>query len=765
MTVRAHESEPPPPFPDPPPGKSAPLAEPPPQGTVERQLEIAEPARAGLGIRVKLVALMVTMTVLVAVTLTCHFAIRKTRQAHAAARERALVYAALASNQLRSAVAFEDRETAREVLSAIGQDSRIDSIAVYTQRGRLHLKGKPSELAARVTRSISSEPVTFQLPGRVLATAPIQSLEGARGNIVIEFSTREVLEERKRLIVGAIAIGGAVLLISIGLAWLLSRSFAGRIERVAGAASAMAAGQLNNLVDETGPNDEIGQLTRTFNAMSRRVTDLLAHIQRAAKEEATRLERLVTQRTKQLDKRNQDLRLVLDTVEQGYVTIDRDGKPVGERSLAVDRWLGSLDETQSIWKPLSAGRADREATFTMAWEQVVEDLLPVEVTLQQLPKRLRVGDRHLSLEYRLLDTTGFTRSLVVISDVTAEAERARGQQEAEELVNVCLGLTKNRAAFREFMAEGQRLYQGVLDGRDPVLLARDLHTLKGNSALFGLVRVSNVCHDLEDSLRQGDPASLDRTALTHAWQHCVHTVGLLLGERNASTLDVRDADYTSLLTAVRGGASRAEIEARLQSWRLEPVTQRLELVAQQLRTTAVRLGKGEVGVAVEPASVLMKREELSDFWSTFSHVVRNAAVHGLEGEGGESRQRARRRGVPEFALRSGLTQGRFFVELADQGPGIDWPALRERAKARGIPHATEEDLEQALFADGMSTQTGVTAAAGRGVGLSAVLAVCVARGGSVRVASAPSAGTTFRFSWPSSTIPSIRELSDRGVPL
>lgn len=764
MTVGAHESKPPPPVTVP--STSTPPSEPAPQKPVEHKLAITEPARNGLGIRVKLLALMVTMTLLAVATLTTYFAVRESRQAHAAARERALVYAALASKQLRSAVAFEDRETAREVLAAIGHDSQIDSIAVYTRRGRLHLEGKPSDLAARVTRAISPEPVTYQLPGRVLATAPIESLEGARGNIVIEFSTRQVLERRQKLIVAAIAIGGAVLLLSIGLAWLLSRSFAGRIERVASAAGAMAAGQLDNAVDETGPHDEIGQLTRTFNAMSRKVTELLAHIQQAAKEEATRLESLVTQRTKQLDKRNKDMRLVLDTVEQGYITIDRDGKPVGERSLAVDRWLGKLDETHSIWQSLSAGRADREATFTMAWEQVVEDLLPVEVTLQQLPNRLQVGDRHLNFEYRVLDKSGFTRTLVVISDVSAEVERARGQQEADELVNICVGLTKNREAFREFMSEGQRLYQGVLDNRqDQVLLARDLHTLKGNSALFGLTRVSRVCHDLEDSLHECDPVSLDRSALENAWQHCVHTVGLLLGERNASTLNVPDADYAALLAAVRAGASRAEIEARLRSWRLEPIAQRLELTAQQLKTTTVRLGKGEVNVAVRTTPVLMNREELSDFWSAFSHVVRNAAVHGLEDEAGESRRRARASSAPEFELKSGVEQDRFFVELSDRGPGINWAALRERAKAQGLPFATQDDLQQALFADGVSTQVDVSDAAGRGVGLSAVRAACIARRGTVSVKSELKRGTSFRFSWPRSAIPSLMELSQQGLPI
>jgi len=73
--------------------------------------------------------------------------------------------------------------------------------------------------------------------------------------------------------------------------------------------------------------------------MVRRLRDLIRHIHEAAREENDRLELLVLKRTGELDRRNADLRLVLDNVEQGFVTLDREASVVGERSRVVEPGL------------------------------------------------------------------------------------------------------------------------------------------------------------------------------------------------------------------------------------------------------------------------------------------------------------------------------------------------------------------------------------------------------------------------------------------
>lgn len=715
------------------------------------------PARS-VGIKVKLIGLMVAMTIVVVCPLATYAPARQIQELRAAAHNRAEVYAGLASRQLRSAVAFDDRETAREVLGAIAKDPRIDSIAVYLASGQeLYAEGNRSDLARRAGRGISAEPVAYYLPGRILATAPIRSLEGAHGTVVLELSTRAAVAMQRQLILVALLIGGAALLLGTAMAWLIARSLSRRIEVLAVGASAMAQGELDHAIDITGPNDELGLLSHGFKAMSRKVSELVLHIQRTARDESARLERLVAKRTEQLNVKNRDLRLVLDNVEQGFVTVDREARQVGECSLAIRNWLGELDPSSSLWRQLARGNAELEASFEVAWEQLIANQLPFQVSLEQLPRLLQLDGRHLSLEYRPLGGEAFERMLVVLTDVTAVVAREASEQAGRDLVSMTTRLLKDRPGFLEFFKESERLIASVeANHTDAATLRRDLHTLKGNMALYGLTRMAQACHALEAALVEQQPHALDRSTLLGRWQEFSATAKHLLGERDTKTIEVGESEYQAALDAVRRNAPKQELERLLGAWRLEPLRARLDRAAEQLVATAAHLGKGNVAVQVKTANLYLGREELSEFWAAFSHVVRNAAVHGLQSP--ELRRRAGLDESPEFGLHAGIERELLFIELADSGPGIDWDCIRARARACGMPHATQADLEEALFADGVSTRDDVTEHAGRGVGLSAVRAACKRQHGSVRVTTTRGAGTRFRFSWPAAQFQSLVQL-------
>ena len=53
------------------------------------------------------------------------------------------------------------------------------------------------------------------------------------------------------------------------------------------------------------------------------------------------LEKIVRKRTEELDAKNQEMRLLLDNVQQGFLTIDRSGRLAGEHSAIVDGWFGA----------------------------------------------------------------------------------------------------------------------------------------------------------------------------------------------------------------------------------------------------------------------------------------------------------------------------------------------------------------------------------------------------------------------------------------
>lgn len=195
---------------------------------------------------------------------------------------------------------------------------------------------------------------------------------------------------------------------------------------------------------------------------------------------------------------------------------------------------------------------------------------------------------------------------------------------------------------------------------------------------------------------------------------------------------------------VRSGADVSLIhEAR--SWR-SPSTQSLvERLRGQVERIGRQLGK-EIDIDVVDDGHRVPREGMEPFFAGLVHVVRNAIDHGIEDAA--RREAAGKSSRGRVRLVATNTDGVFEVAIEDDGRGIDWDAVRQRALMKGLPAQTPDDLQRALFADGLSTRDEVTDISGRGVGLGAVREGCLALGGDVVGDTRPGQGTAFRFRFP-----------------
>lgn len=463
-----------------------------------------------------------------------------------------------------------------------------------------------------------------------------------------------------------------------------------------------------------------------------------------------------------IDRRNTDMARLLDNVDQGFVTVDRAGRMSPEHSRALARYLGVPEPGQTLWD--YAGRYDPlfGEWLALSWEAVGEDYLPLEVTLDQLPKRLVRDRRTFEFEYRpILDGGRFSEALVVVSDVTERVERERAEADQKEVVALFERIIKDRAGVLEFFAESADLVEAIVSGQLPMpVTSRLIHTLKGNSGFFGLTRLTEACHHLEGQI--GELGTLEpraTAALKDEWARINVTLGHLVGARKNKRLELEASDYEAALEAVLEGRPREEIARLMASWRLEPTSARLQRIAEQTKALANRLGKGEVTVHVEPNKLRTPQERWAPFWSALVHVVRNAVDHGLETP--KERTALSKTGPGTITLRTLERDDRVVVEVSDDGRGVDWEALGRAAAARGMKVESETDLVEALFADGISTKDEVSDISGRGVGMAAVRHVCQSLGGSIEVTTERGRGTTFRFAIPRE--PPASPLSTRDI--
>src|SRR5690606_24924829 len=137
-------------------------------------------------------------------------------------------------------------------------------------------------------------------------------------------------------------------------------------------------------------------------------------------------------------------------------------------------------------------------------------------------------DRHYQFAYRQLHAAaeGPSGLLVIISDMTAQVERDRLERESRDVMTALDRAATDRAALIEFLSEAEGLLECLAEpGQSYSVAKRALHTLKGNSMVFGLKTVADRCHELEAYML------VENATLTTAQTRDLHTTWATLRTR------------------------------------------------------------------------------------------------------------------------------------------------------------------------------------------------------------------------------------------
>lgn len=461
------------------------------------------------------------------------------------------------------------------------------------------------------------------------------------------------------------------------------------------------------------------------------------------------LEKIVEARTAALDVRNREMRMLLDNVEQGFMTISTSGEIAPERSAAVDRWFGAPTEGATWFDFIGRLSPDFAENASFAWLEVTAGIMPLELTLEQMPHRLVCGEKTFDVAYKPVGVEPHDRYLVIVSDITSRVKQERADCERLEAMALFEHVLVDRTGTEAFLEEGTLVVDALARAHelDSSAIKRMVHTLKGNASLMGVTSVATLCHDLEELMAQERimPAAAQLAPLKDRWSLVIRNTERLLGKRG-NLVQIANADFEALLSAARSGESREALVARVVSLKLEPVDVRLKHFGDQAKRIADRLEKPELEVRVKSNGVRLDPKRWAGFWATFVHAIRNAVDHGIESPHIRLERGKAGRGVIELSTCE--SDESIVVEVSDDGNGIDWDAIRERAARFGMPARSAADLNSCLFADGVSTAASVTELSGRGVGMGALLHATRSLGGELDVRSVPGKGTRLRMTFP-----------------
>jgi two-component system chemotaxis sensor kinase CheA len=338
---------------------------------------------------------------------------------------------------------------------------------------------------------------------------------------------------------------------------------------------------------------------------------------------------------------------------------------------------------------------------------------------------------------------GETFVLVTVYDITARTElqerlREEETRRQEEMQSIFELIQVEPGVFADFLGDVEFEFDKIertLKNNDTsahealVEVYQSVHAIKSNAVILGLNIFGNKVHKLESKikiLREQEDASFSEML------NLAMELEKLSQEKEGFKATIEK------IRSITGGAGAGKGQG-------EHVL--VESLAKTANKAAADMGKkvqfivdGIDTGAVEKGPRRVMKEVLIQ-------LIRNAVAHGIESPGERLGKGKGEAGAIRLSIK--LSDGKIHVRLGDDGRGLDFGKIRERAEQMKLIRKEDGDkrdiLIKAIFAPGFSTAEKEGLHAGRGIGLNLVRDRVRDVKGTIKLQSEPDKGTVFNI--------------------
>lgn len=476
----------------------------------------------------------------------------------------------------------------------------------------------------------------------------------------------------------------------------------------------------------------------------------------------------------QLDKTNKAISTIYKNVRSGFLLIDDQTRILDGYTDSCKQLLG-LDVHSGMALTSCLNLTDRQANhFQLMVEQVFEDILPEAASLEQIPQRHHSGALTLKLEGSVvrMDEGAVKAILLTISDIT-ELEKT----ERENITNKALiSILQQKGAFVRYVDDAHSMitdcYLAVKNGENNRVRFL-MHSLKGNSTVFGLEEIAALIHRIEDqSVILEEHVAEVEERIKDFLNANSGVLNVAYGQTSEQRYSITPHQIGSLGRSVKGLQNAEAAGHAVTRWVIDlkrkPATELLGPIVKMGVGIAERLEKNAT-VELKNPEVMLDAEILRPVLQNLSHLIRNSIDHGIE----IPSQRGSKSTKGKVTIDCGMGRGHWYLRVEDDGRGIDTDKVIQKSlelkliTGEQVSVMTEREKQRLIFADGLSTAEAVTYISGRGVGMSAVLDSVRAVNGTIEVSSQLGKGTVFMITVPLDPMEGTREfeLEDKGMPV
>ena len=480
---------------------------------------------------------------------------------------------------------------------------------------------------------------------------------------------------------------------------------------------------------ESSPNpEEIHRLFRSMHTVKGSAAQVGLHRLSAV---AHRVEDLIGQlRDGALQPSAEIVDICLESVDVLKKFLHRQWTSNAEMAAAVDPLLARIAELAPEEAPEAAAGDESAKPAEAAAHEAAAGSAAARPAAPALPqaKSVRIALDRLD---RMMNAVGElvinrTRMLGRLSELT----------KLVEVLNFSKGRLGSKVSEFQEKHEFNRLQSSIVPGSQPP----QMDTFRGNFSGMQAITSNDLLEFSELEMDRYDDFNILSRSLTEI-----------------------SADVTEVLTQLEGFMARVDadideftklahhLQDEITAARMVPIGNLYTRLSRTVRDAAKATGK-RVELALEGAETELDNNIIQHISDPLIHLVRNAVAHGIEEP--VSRRHAGKPEKGHLAVRAYHRGNHIFIEVEDDGGGIDYERVRQGVINSGAmspvaaAELTERELREFLFRPGFSTASSKTELAGRGVGLDVVRANVHALNGEIEVRSELGKGACFTVKVP-----------------
>ena len=490
------------------------------------------------------------------------------------------------------------------------------------------------------------------------------------------------------------------------------------------------------------------------------------------------LEKMVEARTLEITFLNQQMKALLDSLRDGFLIFGADGKCFETSSRACEVVLEGVPAGKYIWDVLRLP-AKKVDGFKKWMTTLFSEMLPFEDLAPLGPPSFPHSEnKNISLDYFPVrsSTNQIDGVVVVASDVTSLVEAKKQAEIDREHAQLIIKLIKNRKEFSGFIRETQNIFKNLNQHFEKPMtdwsreeIFRALHTIKGGSASFSVLKTAQLTHQAEQILAETPGNQFDKTAVSlkaqfaliqTSFQKFIAETKYILGDKALTEermVELPASEFFSISDRISGWSQgQDKAEDLLQKYLMESIGTYFEPYKDLVQSVAANEQKKVEALQFSNSNLKIFPEPYTSLFGCLVHAFRNSIDHGIEKP--EVRSAAGKPQAGKISVAFKLIESPKFdptdsylqIKIVDDGGGIDPVRIRQKLNEKGLATSTESDQEviQRVFDSEFSTKTTATETSGRGVGMDAILVAALQFGGTAWVDSVVGSGTTLTIEVP-----------------